>query len=171
MTNEEKSFLDCWRLRVRIAQSAHYNYAGTLKRRHIQLGLPVVILTTIVGTSVFSSLSNEPSQLVIIIIGLISIASASLASLQTFLDFSGRSEKHRIAAVSLSALKKKIEAEIIMDNKEGSLLHEFIELILSDWTKINSDCPLPPEKVYKKAFNDLNGKNCFNETIESNKQA
>ncbi|MEW8624706.1 MAG: SLATT domain-containing protein [Candidatus Thiodiazotropha sp.] len=161
MDPEKRKLLDCWRLRIRIAQTAHFRYADLLKRRHYHFGLPVVILSTVVGTSVFASLSDDPSTILKIVVGLVSLLAAILSSLQTFLDFSTQSEKHRVAAAKFSELKKKLEKELAFTDKNEALLNDFVNQILKDWNSINSDCPLPPGKLYNKVFNELDGKRCF----------
>jgi hypothetical protein len=40
-------------------QLAHFNAAMRFEKRNVQLGLPAIIFSTFVGTSVFASLNNE----------------------------------------------------------------------------------------------------------------
>jgi hypothetical protein len=73
-------------------------------------GLPAIIFSTIVGTSVFASLNNDNiPQWAKIAVGLISVVAAVLMALQTFLGFSERAEKHRTTAVRYGAVGRQIE--------------------------------------------------------------
>lgn len=63
------------------------------------LGVPAIILSAVVGTTVFASLETQVDTSLKIILGLISITSAVLASLQTFYNFAGLAESHRLAGV------------------------------------------------------------------------
>jgi hypothetical protein len=70
----------------------------------IDWGIPAVVLSTVVSTSVFASLLKQPDPWLQITLGFASVAAALLASLQTFLSYSERAEKHRIAGAKYGAL-------------------------------------------------------------------
>jgi hypothetical protein len=69
----------------------------TTSRLNYLLGVPVVVLTTFVGTSVFATLQEDVNTSLRILVGAVSVFAAVLASLQTFLRYPERAEKHRIA--------------------------------------------------------------------------
>jgi hypothetical protein len=98
---------EAWLRRVAAAEAGHREDSARLRRGSLLLGVPVVVLTTVVGTSVFASLQNGhvPSGLRIFI-GSISILAAVLSSLQTFLRFGMRAEGHRIAAFRYETLRR-----------------------------------------------------------------
>src|SRR4051812_41794598 len=48
-----------WLLRIRHAQVAHIKATGYYERLNLWLGIPVVLLTTLVGTSVFATLQQD----------------------------------------------------------------------------------------------------------------
>lgn len=105
--------LDEWYLRVCVTQRAHYLSAGHFSRKKYWLGIPAVILTTFVGTTVFTTLSGPPNPppepWLQIAIGFASVAAALLTSLQTFLGYSERAEKHRLAGAKYGALGREME--------------------------------------------------------------
>ena len=76
---------------------------------HYVLGVPVIVLTTLVGTSVFASLSTQPDPRLQITTGIASVVAAVLAALQTFLGHSDRAEKHRLAGAKYGALGRQLE--------------------------------------------------------------
>jgi FAD/FMN-containing dehydrogenase len=76
---------------------------------NIRFGIPVVVLTTFVGTSVFATLQSDVHVSLRIGLGLISVLAAVLASLQTFLRFGERAEKHRSSAELWAALRREID--------------------------------------------------------------
>ena len=49
-----------WYKRVAATQRSHYLAALRLGRMHYVLGVPVIVLTTLIGTSVFAFLSTQP---------------------------------------------------------------------------------------------------------------
>jgi hypothetical protein len=100
--------LEDWDKRATASSEAHYALAGRLAGRNIQLGVPVVVLTTIIGTSVFATLQKEVGTGWRLAIGVVSVLAAVLASVQTFLRFAERAEQHRAAAENWAAIRREI---------------------------------------------------------------
>jgi hypothetical protein len=101
--------LDDWYKRVAITQRAHYLSADYFGTRKYWLGIPAVVLSTLVGTSVFATIQKRPEVWLQIAVGLGSVAAALLASLQTFLGYSERAEKYRIAGAKYGSLGRELE--------------------------------------------------------------
>ncbi|MDY8135695.1 SLATT domain-containing protein [Aquimarina sp. 2201CG5-10] len=154
---EEKiELLEEWYKRIRNAQRGHYKDAEGLKRNKKLLGLPTVILSTLVGTSVFASLADSSSTggmyIHPIIIGMLSLLAAIFASLQTFLNYSEKSEKHLNAARKLSSLKKEIQQNLITLERTPENLNEFIIYIRKKWDEIINEAPLISRNNFSKFF-------------------
>jgi len=94
MNPQQKELLSEWLVAVRVDGLAHQQAEIYYTRLNRVLGVPVVVLTTIVGTTVFSMLAKSPDTRIIIVVGLLSMCAAILSSLQTFLGFAGLAEKH-----------------------------------------------------------------------------
>ena len=107
--NTHKDVLDDWYQRVSATQRAHYLSADHFGRRKYWLGIPAVILSTVVGTSVFATLQKQPAAALQIAVGLGSVFAALLTSLQTFLGYGERAEKHRISGAKYGALGRELE--------------------------------------------------------------
>jgi len=101
--------LDDWYKRVAVTQRAHYLSAEHFGTRKYWLGIPAVVLSTLVGTSVFATVQKQPEVWLQITVGLASVAAALLASLQTFLSYSESAEKHRIVGAKYGALGRELE--------------------------------------------------------------
>src|ERR1700752_94919 len=84
---EAEQLLSDWRSRAYAAQSAYYVVAEQYRKWNFLLGIPVVILSGLVGTAIFADLQHKITfgQW---IIGSVSILAAVLSSLQTFLRLS-----------------------------------------------------------------------------------
>lgn len=102
--------LNDWYERVSATQRAHYLSAEHFSRKSYWLGIPVIGLTTLVGTSVFATIQKQPELWLQLTVGLASVTAAVLASLQTFLGYSERAEKHRVAGAKYGALGRELEA-------------------------------------------------------------
>jgi signal transduction histidine kinase len=97
-----------------VSQHAHYALATRMARYNIWFGVPVVALTTLVGTSVFATLQHDVRTSLRIIIGAVSVIAAVLASLQTFLRFQERSERHRASAELWSQIRRDTERTLAL---------------------------------------------------------
>jgi hypothetical protein len=97
-----------WSLRAAASAEAHYAIAARLGRYNVVLGVPVVVLSTFVGTSVFASIGSSVGTALRVVVGSVSVGAAVLASLQTFLRFAERAEKHRAAAEAWAAVRREI---------------------------------------------------------------
>jgi hypothetical protein len=101
-----------WSARASASAETHFATAADLARRNVLLGVPVVVLTTFVGTSVFATLEQTVGLELRIMVGLVSVLAAVLASLQTFLRFAERAERHRAAGERWAAINREI-AEMV----------------------------------------------------------
>ena len=123
MADSTEELLRAWFRRLRESQFSHYEAAKSLEGYTYWLGLPAILLSTFVGTSVFAALGRSVDPRLQINVGLVSVAAAMLSSIQTFLRFSERAEKHRSVAARYGALRREIE-EILAQGGEmpgGSL--------------------------------------------------
>ncbi|HET7530807.1 MAG TPA: SLATT domain-containing protein [Mycobacteriales bacterium] len=96
-----------WHNRAAAAQHAHYLIAHRLRRRNLYLGVPAVVCSSIVGTSLFASLTRENVNTTLrIVIGCISVLAAVAAALQTFLRFAERASQHVTAGDWYAAIRR-----------------------------------------------------------------
>ena len=91
--------LNDWHRSAGLARDAHYDSARQYANRNYWLGIPVIIFSTFVGTSIFATLQDDVNPWIRVFIGVVSVASAILAGLQTFLRFAESAERHHGAAV------------------------------------------------------------------------
>ena len=103
------ALLGDWQQRAAAGSEAHYGLATRYARLNVRFGVPVVALTTFVGTSVFATLEHKINIALRVAVGIVSVLAAILASLQTFLRFGERSERHRAAAEKWAALRREID--------------------------------------------------------------
>lgn len=104
-----QDLLERYRLRAHRMARAQYLAGKRSHSMHTLLGIPVVVLTAVVGTTIFASLGASPDSRLVIVAGLVSLLAAALAALQTFLGFAQRAEKHRTAAAAYGTLKHELD--------------------------------------------------------------
>jgi hypothetical protein len=109
-----RRLLQDWEERADAAAATHYAAANRFTSRNYLLGIPVVVLTTLVGTSVFASIAEDVNTRWRIVVGVTSVIAAVLASLQTFLSYADRAEQHRIAGDNWSAIRREINERLAL---------------------------------------------------------
>ena len=153
---KQMKLLEEWQKRIRKSQKAHYKDAERLKRNKLLLGIPTVVLTSIVSAGVFTSISDGSYsgniEINPLIIGLLSVLVTILASLQTFLNYSEKKEKHLNAARRLSSLKKEVQQNMVTIEKTPEYLNQFIEEVRMKWEEIINEAPLVSSSNFKKFF-------------------
>ena len=141
-----KEVLNDWYQRVRVTQLAHYESAEHFCKRKFSLGIPAVVLSALVGTTVFATLQKQQELWLQIIVGLASVAAAVLTSLQTFLGYSERAEKHRIAGAKYGALGRELEVLRTLDSVDTDIIRE-LKKHLDD---LAQESPNNPKNIYYK---------------------
>jgi hypothetical protein len=90
--------------------NAHYKMAERYKRNHRSFGVSVVVLTSVVGTSVFASLTKITTDLYLqIATGFLSIIAVVMAALQTFLGYADLQVQHKNAGVGYAIVRRSLE--------------------------------------------------------------
>ena len=140
--------IEQWRFRNHRVQLAHYECARRFERLHLWLGLPAVVLSTFVGTAVFSSLENSEDIRLQIGVGLLSVMAAVLTGLQTFLRYAELAEKHRLAGARFANLKHRIE--LLMTLPTEADMRSQLEVIEEAWAKIREGSPSLSSCVWRR---------------------
>jgi hypothetical protein len=112
------------------------------------LGVPAIILSTVVGTSVFASLNTQVDTRLKIVLGLISITAAVLASLQTFYDFAARAERHRVAGVKYKTIIRELE-EVLTPLDQSADKAEYLNDLRKRLDDMELEAPVVPAGVYR----------------------
>lgn len=136
-------------------RAAHYRAAKIANQRHVLLGAPATLISTIVGTAIFASLNDNPDNSFKIFAGLISLLGAALSALQTFFKFSELAEKHRLSGANYGDVKRKLDLFLIKYGSdehppESEAVVELSELaeVLS---RLAQESPDIPDIAYQKA--------------------
>jgi hypothetical protein len=148
-TPEVEQLLSTWHRRMDACQHAYYLEAERYKRWHFWLGVPAVILSTIVGTAVFATLENQSVGITArVIIALVSIAAAVLAGLQTFLRLSETAAEHAHAADWYSAIKRDIEQLRALRREERGSAKACTDTLRKEMNKVAQKSPELRESLW-----------------------
>jgi len=150
MNKNSQQLIDIWYNDLYLIGHAHYEAATHFSHRNMQLGVPVVILSAAVGTTVFASVGSNPATLAKIIVGIVSFTTAILASLHTHLKYQERAEKHRIAGARFIAMLKEVEINLNIPIEDKDELRSWCIDLKKRWDKLSEDSPTVPAKIFAR---------------------
>jgi hypothetical protein len=150
---DSENMLVRWTTNCKRSQIANYEAAAHYSKRNKCLGIPTVICSSIVGAGIFSNVGNSNAdQGVQILVGFISIFAATLAALQTFLQFGDNAAKCRVAAAEYGALKREIDQLLVACRSQRLQLDEnTVSQIRSKMDTLSRDSPSIPEDIWERA--------------------
>ena len=149
-TPEADKLLEEWRNRAYAAQSAHYLMAERFTRWNYLLGIPVVILSSVVGTAIFSNLDGR-IKFGNWIIGSVSILAAILSSLQTFLRLSETATHFGVAADWYSAIRRDAEELMALPRDFRGDAKSCFDSIRQEMNKVGQKAPPLGERLWAQS--------------------
>ena len=147
-TREMEQLLQDWHSRVYAAQTAYYDMAERLRRRNYELGIPVAVVSTLVGTAVFADLGKSSTYKWWV--GAVSLLAAVLAGLQTFLRFGENATLHGAAADWFAAIRRDIEQLLALPPELRGHPKQCIDSIRQEINKAGQKSPELSERLWKK---------------------
>lgn len=139
-----------WLLHAHKGRDRHDLAARRNDAYHYWLGVPTIIFAATVGTSVFMSLEGQVDAALKIGLGLVSILSAVLASLQTFYNFSSHAERHRSAGVKYKAIIRELEQVLTQPTKQLPEKKDFLDDLRLRLDDLELEAPVVPEGIYRR---------------------
>ncbi|MDQ4132205.1 MAG: SLATT domain-containing protein [Actinomycetota bacterium] len=140
-----------WHNRAAAAQDAHYKLATQCRRRNAQLGIPAVVLSSVVGTSLFATLSKDSvSSTLRIVVGLVSVLAAVLVGLQTFLRFGERAEKHVVAADWYSAVRRETAEVLALPSQAREPPRDTLDRVRKEMSRVGQQSPEIPARLWSQ---------------------
>ena len=151
LSQDAEILLTDWFRRARESQFIHYECGTWFSRLNYWLGVPAIVLSSAVGTAVFASLDGTASGSQRIAVGLVSILAAVLASLQTFMRFSERSERHRATGSGYGAIRRALEFLKTFPPADATALERAFADIKSQMDQLAKDAPEVPARIKRKS--------------------
>jgi len=150
---KSQDLLKTWLTGLRIRHSAHYQAAVRCERGARLMGVPAVIISTAVGTSIFAGMVDSMTWK--IMSGLLSFAAAVLASVQTVLKFPELAAQHKAAAQKYGRLRRKVEVLLTAANLDEKETAKALNEIRDEWNTIDEQSPNISQSVYDKAEKEI----------------
>lgn len=146
--------LNKFRIDCMYGKKKHYNARDRYAGYHKKMGIVIVILTAIMGTSVYSSLSNSDVPSAKIVVVIFSAIIAVLTALQTYLNFEKRALRHKVAADRYLCLMKETQRLIAYNRDENKPIEDVqkeLERLCQEVEGIHKDEPETSQGDYQKA--------------------
>lgn len=154
---DKLELLSSWKKGIRICHKCHVRSAAIMQRRNRALGIPVVILTSVAGTTIFATLEGSPEPWVRILIGLLSVIAAVLAGLQTFLGYGELAERHKTVSQKYGALRREIEEMLAIHHVAREVPDEFLASVRTRWDQVDDESPSLSQKLYDRIAAQISG--------------
>lgn len=145
-----------WLIHCHKARDRHDQAARRYAMARLMLGVPSLVVSTVVGTSVFAALSS--SEVPPFWVGVLSMVAAVLAALQTFMDFGGRSDKHRHAAVRYKASIRLIEESMVQQESGAVPTRDDLAAMRAMLDDLEEAAPVVMPHIYgriEKKYRDM----------------
>lgn len=143
---ESRELIRGWLLHARKSWKKQEEAARRLESQYRRVGVASVILSAVVGASLFASLEGAYEPWSRIIAGIVSISASVLASLITFQRYEERTEKHRAAGVSYKVALRKLEKMHTVPDS-SMLDQESINRIQEELDELEKSAPVVPEDI------------------------
>ena len=138
-----------WRDEVRSARDNHYDCERYFSQIDSVLKWAGIILSALVGTSVFADFTGQ-SDAAKVSIGLLSFIASGAMTLNTTLKYGERAEKHRVSGAGFQALLDDIEFQVDSIFKNNIIDTSKIESIKETKKKVTADAPGIPDRIYHR---------------------
>lgn len=138
-----------WLKGIIINHIGHSKAATHYKSRDRGFGLITTILSAVVSTTLFSSLSSESNEKVVLFAGILSLFGTIASAAFTFLKYGELSEQHRQAAISYGTLRREFELLLADDGAVDIQLK--MRDLNSRRAQFEESAPVLPQRIFEKA--------------------
>lgn len=121
--------------------------------------IPNIVISTIAGTLSISSsgLFNGMEKQASVFIGVLSLTSSILTTINSYFGFKKRSENHRLVSIQYQKIYLKIDLILGLKKEERPLITEFIKFITDEFNRLAEISPLIDKDIineYKNKYRD-----------------
>jgi hypothetical protein len=147
--------------------NAYYAAAEYYSRKHTRLGVAATAISALVGTTVFTSLTQQGASVsswlpssaltwVSLFVVVLSAAAPVLIALHTFLRFAERAERHRVAAAGYDRVRQRLDVFAIRygnatDAVRTEALKQFEEIVAEFGALAEISLSIP-DSIYDRAY-------------------
>ena len=146
--------LKLWLTRARNSQHSHHEAGKIYLTRHYWFGIPVVVLTTVLGTAAFAT-EKTVSDLWKHLFGYGSMVAAALTAAQTHFQWAERAEKHKSLGARYGDIRRDIEEILSLPFDDRGDPKEALGRIRTRLDSISAEGPVVPEWIWNHTLKML----------------
>jgi hypothetical protein len=137
-----------WLLHSHKGRQRHDRAARRLDTARVWLGAAATAFAVAVSTSVFADLGKSLPGSWKPILFVISILSAILSGLSTFLNLAERADKHRSAGVRYKAMIRELERRLSEEAGNSIITPPLLDEIQKRLDELEESAPIVPEQIF-----------------------
>ena len=147
-----------WLRRAREDQHSQHEAGKFCRSFNYWLRIPVIVLTTALGTAAFASLEKQVSNSIKMWFGGLSIFAAVLTAISTHFKFFEQSEMHKILGAKYGIIRRDIEAVLHLPMNERESPKVVVDRIRKQFDDIASEGTVVSGRIWKKTVKMLRDK-------------
>lgn len=140
-----------WLRTIILNQFGHNTASVYYTKRDRIWGLLSTVLTAVVSTAIFASLSESNDKSLLIVTGAISVVATAFATIHNYEKNGTRAEQHRNTALQYGVIRRSFE--LLLTEKINN--SEEFKVKLEELNKARAECasnaPTLPNEIYNKA--------------------
>jgi hypothetical protein len=150
--------LRTWLRRAREGQHSHHEAGKYFRRANYWLAIPVIVITTTLGTAAFATINTQLAGAGKIWFGLLSMSAAVLAALQTHLRYAEKAEKHKSVGAQYGGIRRRIEAILSLPPDQRAKQADIIEELRQKLDSISSEGDVVSRRIFERTQKRLASK-------------
>ena len=154
-----------WLIHAHKGRDRHDSAARIYERSKYAVGIPALVVSTIVSTSVFSAVASQAESPVSLWVGMLSVGAAVLAALQIFLDYPARAERHRAAGVKYKAIIRSVEHLLASLATALPVTDDQITQIQQKLDELEDSAPVIMPRIYSRVEQRYQGVEYVQEAV------
>lgn len=163
MTKENSiALLNTWKKNLTIVRETQYVTSQDLSKANYFFGIPIAVLSAILGTSILATIQESVNTNLKIAAGLVSLLIAALAGIHTLMRFEERAEKHRKIGARCAALIREIDETLAYSEKSKDVPRDAVKSIRERYDEISLDAPPTSHRALNIALRNLKPSNVKN---------
>lgn len=139
-----------WLRRAREGQHSHYEAGKFFRRANYWLAVPVVLITTTLGTAAFASVAAETGDGGKIWFGALSMLAAALATLQTHFRYAEKAEKHKTLGAEYGNIRRRVEALLSLPLSQRGQQREVLDEIRNQFDAISAEGDVVSRRIFRR---------------------
>ncbi|GIF09510.1 hypothetical protein Asi03nite_70480 [Actinoplanes siamensis] len=150
-----EKILRVWLRRTREGQHMQYEAAKYFRRAHYVIAVPVLLITTVLGTATFANITNSVAATTKVWFGSLTLLAAALAALQLHFRYLERAERHKNLGARYGKIRREIEAILALTKASRGDAKQVLSDVRSELDRISNEGDSVSRRIYKRTLRTL----------------